>query len=137
MLNEEVPAAECSMKNGVIAVSGIDRLLDSLGVDDFLRFSFMKLKNPNLSSRQSKINVTFVDDSTGSGSVVASKETWFPSAISGPPLNIQINSIATGSQKLLVSTSYTFSISTVDTDTLKINPQSHIGLIIVFPREYK
>ena len=108
-----------------------------MGVDDFLRFSFLKLKNPDLSSIFSTINVTFVDDSTGSGSVVASKNTSFASAISGPPLNIQINSIATSSQKLLVSTAYTISMSTVDGSTLKINPQSHLGLIIVFPTEYK
>ena len=83
------------------------------------------------------MNITFLDESTGTGSVISSTNIVFPSRISGPPSNLQINSISTGSKKLLVTTPYVFEISTLVGETVSINQNSHIGLIIVFPDEYR
>lgn len=137
MVHEQTTQIDCEINNGIIKVSNIQEILHTLGSDDFLRFSFHKLKNPDLSSAYQSMDVTFIDESTGTGSVIASTNVHFPSRISGPPSNLQMNSISTASTKLLVSTDYTFSISTVVGETVSINANSHIGLILIFPSEYK
>ena len=60
-----------------------------------------------------------------------------PYRISPTPTNIQFTNIAVGSTKFFVKTNYTFEISTVNSDDIHINADSRMGVLILFPDEYK
>ena len=111
--------------------------MSSLGSDDFLRLAIFKLKNANISSWGHNYGITFLDRSTGSGSVVASGDVSVPYRISPTPINIQFNNISVDSTKYFVKTNYTLEISTVNNDDIHINADSRIGVIILFPNEYR
>lgn len=101
------------MANKIVKLQNVSSLIASLGSDDFLRFSFYKLKNANISTTSITFKVSFLDSSTGSGNVLSSGSVSFPSSVSTPPANLQINKISTASHKLLVNNLYSFNLTTV------------------------
>ena len=116
--------------------------MDSLGADDFLRLAVYFIKNANISSTSSQLNITFLDTSTSSGLVVQTGVARLSSTVSSPPSNLQINTIVPSSLKFLHRADYAISLqvasasSTVPTPIL-INPDSVIGLMISFPQGYR
>ncbi len=123
---------DCSVSKNFVRLSNVTRLISTLGNDDFLRFSFYRMKNSNTSTTKSTFNISFVDSSTGNGNILASGSVNFPFSISPPPINLQINKIITVSTKLLVRNLYTFNLTTV-TGQITINNLTRLGLIIDFP----
>lgn len=101
------------MANNIIKVTNITSVISALGNDDFLRISIFRIKNSNISTTSQNYKFSFLDSSTGTGSVLSSGSVSFPLSISPPPGNLQINTIVTASNKLLVSNLYTFTLSTV------------------------
>lgn len=108
-----------------------------MGTDDFLRLSFYRLKNSNVSVPTQDFKVSFLDTSSGTGIVLSSGTVSFPLSVSPPPANLQINKVLTVSPKLLVRNTYTMNLTTAMNAVLSINSQSQIGLIINFPAEFK
>lgn len=113
LLNKDVNTVSCTATNNLIQVSNVSSLISALGADDFLRVSFFRLKNSNTSTTSQSFKVSYLDKSTGTGSILASGSVSFPVAISPPPANLQINKILTASPKLLVRNLYTFNLTTV------------------------
>lgn len=112
-MNKDTNIVSCTATNNLIRVSNITSVIALLGNDDFLRLSFFRLKNANTSTTSQSFKVSFLDRSTGTGSILASGNVNFPIAISSPPANLQINKIQTLSPKLLVRNAYTFNLTTV------------------------
>lgn len=133
ILNKYSTPQICSMANKIVKLQNVTSLLSGLGTDDFLRFSFYKLKNANISTTNITFKVSFLDSSTGSGNVLSSGSVSFPSSVSSPPSNLQINKIQTASHKLLVSNLYSFNLTTVTGEEISVNSLSKIGLIVNFP----
>lgn len=125
------------MSGSTVVIDKIDTIQNLLGNDDFLRLAIYRLKNANISTWSHSYKVTFLDTSTGEGSVISSGVVKTPYRISPTPTNIQFNNIIVGSTKLFVKTNYTFEISTVNNEDIHINSDSRIGVLIVFPDEYK
>lgn len=73
-----------------------------------MRLAIYKLKNANISTWGHSYDVTFIDSTTGTGSVVSTGSVSTPYRISPTPINIQFNNITVDSTKLFVSTNYTF-----------------------------
>lgn len=112
-MNKDISTVSCTATNNLIRISNITTTVSALGTDDFLRISFFRLKNANTSTTSQSFKVSFLDKSTGTGSILASGNVSFPIAISPPPANLQINKILTASPKLLVRNAYTFNLTTV------------------------
>ena len=107
--------------------------MEGLGSDDFLRIALYKLKNANISTWGHGYDITFIDSTTGTGSVVTTGSISTPYRISPTPINIQFNSITVDSTKFFVVTNYSLDISTVNSDDIHINSDSRIGVLIKFP----
>jgi hypothetical protein len=137
LLNKDTTPVTCSAANNIIKVSNVSRLISALGPDDFLRLSFYRLKNANTSTTSRTFKISYLDTSTGAGTVLSSGSVSFPLSISSPPSNLQINKIQTASPKLLVRNLYTFNLTTVAGDELSINSLSQIAFILNLPKEYK
>ena len=120
-----------------MTIEDIDILMGSLESDDFLRIAIFKFKNAEISSQGHSYGIIFLDKSTGSGTVVASGTASVPYRSSQTPINIQFDNILVGSTKYFVKTNYTLEISTVNNDNIHINAGSFMGLIILFPNEYR
>ena len=125
-----------SVTNSIIKIQGIDKLMTMIGNDDFLRLAIFKLKNANISTWGHHYEVTFLDSSTGTGSVVSSGKVTTPYRISPTPINIQFNNITVESQKFFVFNKYTFDMETTNGENIEINGDSRIGILITFPAEY-
>ncbi len=69
-----------------------------------MRLAIYKLKNANISTWGHSYAVTFIDSSTGTGSVVSTGSVSTPYRISPTPINIQFNNITVDSTKFFVST---------------------------------
>ena len=137
LLVKDTSNVPCSLVGSVVTIQEVDMVMSSIGADDFLRLAIFKLKNANISSWGHNYGITFLDKSTGSGSVVASGTVSIPYSISPTPINIQFDSISIDNTKYFVRTNYTFEISTVNDDDIHINADSRIGVIISFPNEYR
>ena len=127
----------CEISNSIVRISSVNTLMDSLTADDFLRVAIYKLKNANISTWGHHYDITFLDSSTGTGSVVSTGQVSTPYRISPTPLNIQFNDITVASQKFFVLNRYQFSMETVNGEDIQINGDSRIGILITFPDEYK
>jgi hypothetical protein len=137
LLGEE-NIVECSLtRNGGVRFNNIDKVLEDLGSDDFLRLSIRPLKNADSSTRWNKYIFKFFDTTSTSKNMVAKGSTTHVYQVSENPVNIQFDSIAQESNKYFVLTQYTMGISTVNDDMISINGNTKIGVIIHFPNEYK
>lgn len=116
LLSRDQNQLTCTSANNIIKISNIGPIISGLGSDDFLRLSFYRLKNANTSTTSRIFKVSFLDSSTGSGTVLTSGPVSFPLSVSSPPSNLQINKILTASSKLLVRNLYTFNLTTVAGD---------------------
>ena len=105
----------------------------NIGSDDFLRLAIYRLKNANISTWGHGYTITFIDSTTGTGSVVTTGSISTPYRISPTPINIQFNNISVESSKFFVATNYSLDISTVNDDDIHINAYSIIGFIITLP----
>lgn len=137
MLNSNNNGVSCSADNNIIRLSNVSNLITYLGTDDFLRLSFYRLKNSNVSVPFQIFKISFLDSSSGTGIILNSGIVKFPLSVSPPPANLQINKVLTASPKLLVRNAYTLNLTTVMNSVLSINSQSKLGLIINFPAEFK
>lgn len=107
--------------------------MGSLGTDDFLRLAIFRLKNANISTWGHGYSITFIDSTTGTGSVVTTGSISTPYRISPTPMNIQFNNISVDSSKFFVVTNYFLDISTVNDAEIHINSDSRVGVLIKFP----
>ena len=137
LLTKDENVMTCEISNSIIRISSVNQLMDALTADDFLRIAIYKLKNANISTWGHHYDITFLDSSTGTGSVVSTGQVSTPYRISPTPLNIQFNKITVASQKFFVLNRYRFEMETVNADSIHINGDSRIGVLITFPDEYK
>lgn len=137
LLTKDENVMNCEISNSIVRISSVNTLMDSLTADDFLRVAIYKLKNANISTWGHHYDITFLDSSTGTGSVVSTGQVSTPYRISPTPLNIQFNDITVASQKFFVLNRYQFSMETVNGEDIQINGDSRIGILITFPDEYK
>jgi hypothetical protein len=115
----------------------VTSIISSLNSDDFLRITFYRLKNSNVSVSSQTFKVSLIDSSSGTGIVLSSGNVTFPLSVSSPPANLQINKITTASSLLLVRNLYNINVTTATNTILTVNSQSQIGIIVNFPNEYK
>ena len=127
----------CRFSGSTLIIENVDKIQNTLSTDDFLRIVIYTLKNPDMSAWAQYYKMTFLDTSTGEGSVVSTGTVRVPSRTSPTPTNIQFNKITVGSTKFFVRTNYTFEISTVNNDNIHLIADSWMGVLIVFPDEYK
>lgn len=121
MLNSNNNGVSCSANNNIIRLSNVSNLVTYLGTDDFLRFSFYRLKNSNVSVPFQIFKISFLDASSGTGIILNSGLVKFPLSVSPPPTNLQINKVLTASPKLLVRNAYTLNLTTVMNAVISIN----------------
>jgi hypothetical protein len=126
----------CTMNGQQLLISGLLSVLTSLGKTSFLYLTVSGLINPTTSLSQSNFSFTFINTTSSTPTSVLQFTLPISSTVSNPPLNMQISNISLSNNKYFVQSSYTFSLTSVNSASLTIANQSLLGLSITFPQEY-
>jgi hypothetical protein len=136
MIKQGSNSLTCQMDAQRLVISGLTSVMTALSGQSFLYLTVHGLLNPQTSVSSANFTFKFINTSSTYTQAVLVFSIPLSYAVSDPPADIQIGSIVLSNPKFFATSTYTFTVGTVNQASLTISKDSRIGIIIKFPVEY-